>query len=1847
MTPVLSRFRGFALHLFLLATALCAGSRAWAAASTGAPTLPSYASPGYIINSDRTVDTPAYSTIYNRWYLPAQGSVSISATPAGATSYYRVGLRITDAGTPMNIEGQDVDGFVYTAWQSFTPPTAITTTLTFNANLVPASGTVFDPNKTYKVQSKRQEWNGVAWVDAGSTVSSASNYSFVHFTGAFATDTLRNMRTRLNSASWNKRYAVNTDSGNNSFTVSTSVSLYRYDEPQAGFTGTLDITNYRLTYALYDTLDLVTPIATTSTSLTSALFMGRNSNGGSGFTIPYATTLARTITLTPASGVQLDSPNRTYRLVVTVSHPEDTTTSVYTASTTLNTTDEQLQHFNGRLLFGTGGNQIATTMNDVTNDTTVGAVDWGTYIGTSVTIPAGMGSIDGSTGYTFSGNIPVFLLANGDATCSSGGPFAVAQPVFPDSTVQSRIRFLRAGMALSSGGLSATLAVYLPSGMGWASVSTRKQLAGSIAFSSVNLNQSLIPSTDLTYTPAGNMWVTEETRPLAYQVSSMVWSISSGTFNITPVAADKVVYHRAAELSTLASSATIPASERYKRSNEQYLRFVNLIDGNITVSATSGRAALFSTKLQLSPGAFRSHFPYDGQIAWGGPGRIHFEKDVNVPADSYLDATPAPAVKMPYGADCTSPSCGSAPSSSLQFIADASRLTITEDGGLIATGLLSAPLQLRWGYIPTKADYAHKVSTFADGNFMMAGHFIRGSDYSVTTAQAPGMILFSGAEAATGLVTDRPGKPAYLIGLGDYAGMNFRCGPPDSSASTYTGDSILAGDAYGSYTMKNRSKYYVRQGGVSGIHDSFYGSAPTNASFYGYTVTLTNFGLNFLDNVNQESRTEGSIHVKTPSDLSQDFEELTFLCNGALDTAKVPGGTSANMLAYWQAPIDISGIAFVRDEGAECDVGTGFLTLAVAGYASHVKETLYGTLGFLSNGNLIPKSLGINSIDSRLKMPALTHIRGPKVQTGGTGYEEYQVTPVSDAYFNITGASPTFTHAAPADLSTGMITFAGLAKVPFFSALEVQFQTTSNRPPTDPADTAGPWSVAVLSVANGSWGGSSFFAGAYFDDQNRGYPLGTVTNTDYLGTATYYVHARQEWLGGAIAFDYPLVWSSTTRSFKSPETVENDFVIVQMQHQVKYLSAERLELAFGAQYDGLPQINLTNFVFNAIDDATGMAQATIEALTQNLVDQMNAGIDSLADMLNDQLTDFYDSIFAATLDAPGGFLDGIYNDLAGAWTGGSWNVGTVNGILTARFNAAGGVTSLKGSVFNRLADVSGGAVDQIDMILQHIETIKDAIDAIAEIAIPTNPEVKDYTKDLAAKLVERLATEINGNLAAILGGAGAYEKIANLLDPLLTELEPTLNQIRDVLVEVQGAFQQVKEKLDPALGGAQEFLTEMRDIFNTANNLVTGDFGALSTEVSVALDFNTGFLADFGVGAGQDNLLAYSPAEIKARIRQEIMDRFMATAFVTQVQVAIKQQIQDLANSLTTATGSVFAQVNEAVKGVLSGALAEVDNTINGLLGPISDYMGAGKIDGYAYFQGDALRKLRIDAEFTWKIPEESTLKAFAEINQYTSEGDSPACYAGLPADMTATEVTIGAENIGCGFLGLDIKVDVAVKLSFLGSSTPWSLAPIGIGGSFAMTEGEISFEAFKITDLAAGVAFGEFENYITASIGMQIGNYGARGGVFFGRTCTIDPIKLWDPFAAEALGDPNPTFSGAYVYGEAHIPVSEAILGIPATCMFQITADAGLGIFYFVEGPTYGGRLGLGVDGELLCLLSIGGRIDMIGFKQGDAFKLKGKGEVHAEVGWCDFCVEVSKTIEMETTVGADGSMNGGQSSN
>ena len=137
-------------------------------------------------------------------------------------------------------------------------------------------------------------------------------------------------------------------------------------------------------------------------------------------------------------------------------------------------------------------------------------------------------------------------------------------------------------------------------------------------------------------------------------------------------------------------------------------------------------------------------------------------------------------------------------------------------------------------------------------------------------------------------------------------------------------------------------------------------------------------------------------------------------------------------------------------------------------------------------------------------------------------------------------------------------------------------------------------------------------------------------------------------------------------------------------------------------------------------------------------------------------------------------------------------------------------------------------------------------------------------------------------------------------------------------------------------------------------------------------------------------------------------------------------------------------------------------------------------------------------------------------------------------------------------------------------------------------------------------------------------------GGVFFGQVCDLAPIEMWDEEVPEVLGTPNPTFTGAYWYQEAWIPVSEILLGIPATCFFRFDAGTGTGFFFFAEGPTFGGRMHMGASGEGLCVFSIKGTIDLTGGKTANGIRMQGKGKLKGKVGKCPVCKKFGRTVKV-----------------
>ena len=106
----------------------------------------------------------------------------------------------------------------------------------------------------------------------------------------------------------------------------------------------------------------------------------------------------RTINIQPAPGVQLDSVDGQYRLVVSISHlGQSGVPGSEQVGNSLSSPDTQLLHFNGTLRFGA----LDTTFTSIDNHPASGGTVPGLHVITVLGVDDQSGSIDGLPGVTY------------------------------------------------------------------------------------------------------------------------------------------------------------------------------------------------------------------------------------------------------------------------------------------------------------------------------------------------------------------------------------------------------------------------------------------------------------------------------------------------------------------------------------------------------------------------------------------------------------------------------------------------------------------------------------------------------------------------------------------------------------------------------------------------------------------------------------------------------------------------------------------------------------------------------------------------------------------------------------------------------------------------------------------------------------------------------------------------------------------------------------------------------------------------------------------------------------------------------------------------------------------------------------------------------------------------------------------------------------------------------------------------------------------------------------------------------------------------------------------------------
>ncbi len=949
---------------------------------------------------------------------------------------------------------------------------------------------------------------------------------------------------------------------------------------------------------------------------------------------------------------------------------------------------------------------------------------------------------------------------------------------------------------------------------------------------------------------------------------------------------------------------------------------------------------------------------------------------------------------------------------------------------------------------------------------------------------------------------------------------------------------------------------------------------------YGYPFGFENYGLSFLSNTPEESRINGSVSVPYPNNITMDFEELMLDCLGELGEAEL-ANNNTKTLEYWDADIQPLTLFFASTANSTCANAARKLCMGLTTQCANVDQTLSGVLAFLPTGDLGAPADQIAGVASRLAAPNQIELAGP-------GNETYYFNPTANPYYN------DYSSSGDGPGNFGWINFAGNLDVAFFSDLQVQFHTSAS---TNSA-------IANIYMMGGWPDGTDTFFNSDPDDfdlANAGFPNGDVSNYDYRNpyTDTYRTRALRDWLN-VVNLDYPLEWSSASKSFKSPEPETVDLMVVNVEHQTDYLSAENAEISFGVQYDGLPQVNLANMAFNAIDDATGMASAFGDAVGVAVRDTIDSGISAMDDTLADLPEMLFDPLFEQVIDP---MIDEFYDALDTAYAAAP-NTDYYSTVITQYIHGVGGnPVSNANHILKNMANGTGMAVDLIDEIdgnLAEIESLLNAfigtVSATNGVSLPSPlPGLLDVNggeyqtlTDLGTGILSVLATTLYDSLSAT---------IEEELNAILAEVAPSLEAITEVMQDLLVVVGDVRTNL----AAAGSLVQEIDGLLNsTALNLPLANMADEIDHWLAALPSS---------GATFDE---YTEEEVKAMLRQKITDAFYASVPCADVQQVVRSQLYEVDAAIQQTIDSAFQQLNKAIRDLAGEFLNGIDDEINGMLGDLSDSMGAGQIDGYAHIRHDTLSELRVDGKFQWEVPEEMEFNAYLIIRQLDSDNMGGCGIAGevLP------EVTLGTTGFGISWLDSDIKADIATKFTFKTNGNDLDL--IGLGGSFEMVEGQIGFESFAIDEFYAAVAFGKLENYLSANLRCSFSNYEVEGGAFFGKTCSLDPFS-WDPEVQEILGDPP--FTGVYVYGEGWMPI------VDFGCLFRIKAGVGAGFFAFVDGPV-GGKIFLGADGEALCVVNVAGEVTLVGLKDGDDMRMKGKGRISGRVGSCPFCIKFGKTV-------------------
>lgn len=1493
---------------------------------------------------------------------------------------------------------------------------------------------------------------------------------------------------------------------------------------------------------------------------------------GEGVRTPVSRNLSNTLNVVPVSPAAI-YPDHTYRLDVTLEYTDPSLGTVVVGSQSLN--GLRMISLSGKLIFGAVETSVTALVGNPATGMTVSPSNDEFYFGPVTIAPGGAYPVT-IPARVFGGGPLNVVFSRGDG--SGQGNLRVMSGSITiggaDSGSIAGVRYERGPLVLDKDGAKALeFTVFLPAGLGYAENPRTGRLKGR-ATQDIGLDSQLEPAgMQIRNRNGGSLWVSHDRLPYRFETDFLDWVPATGEFLVKETGTPPV-YARELELEMLESVRSrlrpLPdgrPDDGTRMSNEGYLRGAAHAHALHFSTSPDGRA-LLDVDLKTAPPEYAAHFPRGVRMR-AESATLNLRAS-EVAADSLVTA-PAPVTFSYSRIALDAPQCvANAPGVILtaDFTSKSGEWRITPDGGLRSDGGITTT-DVSWG-LKGNGDPTHTVLSVSAGGAHFAGHALPRSVAAGELTDdeapylAPAMLLTGfGSPADPGLI-ERPGTKGYnpalasnpaeqeQAGRADYPGLNFRVG----SDGALMGRSILAGAQVGPYPIRGYAKYYLRLGGVSGVHDPVAAAILPLPKFYGYDIALDSLRLAYLDNTNVDSVITGQLDLPEPSGFKLDFKEVRFTSTGELASAELvnPG---EKRLVYWDMRIRPESFEFAQAD--ECVPGRAFITIGVSGLMPAITDQpMYSLLGFRPDGTLIAagdvENLG-PSVDSRFVLPT-------NLQILGAGGGVYPFVPVTKAALNAYVKDSPDPNPTP-----GFVSFAGNLAVPFFEDLKVHVHASPSASDSlkSQVHLMGGWTNNPADDANG-WtdaNGRHFFNDPNFDSTNRGYPTG-VSLEDYRNyaegghlVARYHPAARKNWRH-VVEMTYPLGWSPGRRAFEGLEGVgdSDTFLILDVAHQVHNLTTEGCSITFGAEFE-TPRLNVSDLSAELLE-ASGLTKALAGIID---IPSMAVDIDGLDKLVTDRLERLIGSALDRALDpaaGEGSVVEEVYQRLSGLYE--------VSGVPRSFVGLTG--NQLPGDLLEeeieKLGDPAGEVFKEIHSSLQGGI---DACDEALKLVVKVNG-VRGGISQAAAKL---------GELGQTPAAAPDLARELQAAEDALAECEAIIREVREVLVTLRDGTD-IQVKLKAAIAS----------VAGTASDAAMADIvGHFSSQQ----DLTGAYMEEF------------SPSQVKATLRGILRRSLSGRGLAAAVQPLLRGVFTEVRSQFRAGLDLAFSEINRVLNRAVSGAIVAGSSDFKALAGEsgedtdnsagVGNFFAAARVEGYAQIDGEEIEEIRINARLQLEVSDALTVDGWFRL--LNCDSDTPNTSGRDPGDVD-TEVTVGAHAVA-QFAGVGVDASVEGKFSFKDGALS------GVDGSLDLRS-KIPIKQVSLDRVALKFGFGSGEGYITGLVGATVDFVQMEGYCFFGVTRNPLALSFIDEDSRILLAPRSTTggrlaqpLAGFYTGFDGSVSLNK-FFRIPDSCFLRLHGLVGSGNFVFLEGTGAGRkaiagiRYGVGVRGEILCIVDIEGKL-------------------------------------------------------